>query len=155
MNRIAAIAAALVLIVGSSSANAAQPQDVANDIADEVMSPFCPGVTLLECPSAQAYQLRERILAWVKKGWSSERVMDGLEQQFGPGIRAAPPRSGSGLVAWIVPALAVAAGLCAMLLVRRRATTHRPPDEVSGEPVSPEERLRLAAELDAVRKQSW
>jgi cytochrome c-type biogenesis protein CcmH/NrfF len=156
MSRIALVTAALYLILGAASASAAEPQDLANDIADEVMSPFCPGVTLLECASSQSYELRDRILRWVEKGWGRERIMDRLEQQFGPGIRAAPPGRGSGLVAWIVPGLAVAAALGVMaLLVRRWGRVGGSETEAHHPPISSEDRRRISAELDAARRQPW
>jgi cytochrome c-type biogenesis protein CcmH/NrfF len=156
MTRLGVVTAAVCLALVASPSAAAEPQDVANDIADEVMSPFCPGVTLLECPSSQSYELRGEILGWVEKGWDKERIMDRLEQQFGPGIRATPRGGGSGLVAWVVPGLAVAAAAGVMVLLLRRwcrAGPHR--DEVIETPISAEDRLRLSAELEEVRRQTW
>lgn len=156
MSRVAAVTGALCLFLATTTAWAAEPQDVANDIADEVMSPFCPGVTLLECASSQAYELRGRIVQWVEKGRSREWIMDRLERQFGSGIRAAPQGRGSGLIAWIVPGLAAGAGLGVMALLLRRwgraASRH---EEATESPISSEDHRRLSAELEAVRRQKW
>jgi cytochrome c-type biogenesis protein CcmH/NrfF len=156
MRRLAVVAAAAGLVLVATPSGAAEPQDVTNDIADEVMSPFCPGVTLLECPSSQSYELRGEILGWVEKGWGKERILNRLEQDFGPGIRAAPRGGGSGLFAWVVPGLAVAAGVGVMALLLRRWDRVAPRRaETIDAPISPEDRLRLSAELDAVRRQTW
>jgi cytochrome c-type biogenesis protein CcmH/NrfF len=155
MSRLAVTAAVWLVLVASPLA-AAEPQDVANDIADEVMSPFCPGVTLLECPSSQSYELRGQILGWVEKGWGKERIMDRLEQQFGSGIRATPRGGGSGLIAWVVPGLAVAAAVGVMaLLLRRWGRAGTRGDEAIDTPISEEDRLRLSDELEAIRRQTW
>ena len=156
MSRVAALAAALCVVLVASPSQAQEPQDVANDIADEVMSPFCPGVTLLECSSSQSYELRGDILAWVEKGWGRERILDRLEQQFGPAIRATPQGRGSGLVAWVVPGLAVAVGLTVLaLLLRRWGRRGDEEQDAVSTPLSSEDRARLAGELEAVRRQSW
>jgi cytochrome c-type biogenesis protein CcmH/NrfF len=144
----AAVVAFLVL-VGAGPAGAA-PDDVANDISSEIMSPFCDGVTLHECPSAEALSLRARIEQWVRRGWTRDRIMNRLEQQYGASIRALPPRSGTGLVAWVGPVIAVGTGaLLAWTRARRwsrRSSPGRPaPAATEGE------RRRLERELAALR----
>ena len=138
-------------IAGSTPA-LASPQDVANDVADEIMSPYCDGVTLHDCVSPPAAELRGRILRWAQAGWSKDRIIDHLtsDDQWGDIIRAAPPAEGAGLLAWILPGLAVAAGLVAFLLVastwsKRRASQAPPP------PVSAADRSRLDQELARAR----
>jgi len=51
---IAAVATCLILLAAPA---AAAPEDVANDISNEIMSPFCDGVTLHDCPSQEALDL--------------------------------------------------------------------------------------------------
>ena len=155
MSRFASALAALFLALMTTSAWGAEPQDVANDIADAVMSPFCSGVTLLECSSSQAYELRGRIIQWVDEGRSREWIMDRLVEQFGAGIRAAPEGRGSGLIAWIVPGLAVGAGLGLMALLLHRWGRAGARHEETEPPISSEDRRRLSAELETVRKQTW
>ncbi len=144
----------LVLLLAGPAA-AAGPQDLANRIAHEVMSPFCPGVTLHDCPSKQAVELRTQIGEWAERGWSRERILDELEGEYGPSIRAVPEPEGGGLLAWVLPGLVlVAAAVTAWWLARRwvsrGARPHGP--EPAYPAASLEERRRLDAELRAMRE---
>jgi cytochrome c-type biogenesis protein CcmH len=115
------------------------------------MSPYCPGVTLHDCPSDAAIALRERIEGWARDGLSRAQIMDRLEAEFGAGIRARPPTSGRGLLAWLLPVVAVMGGLAIAWLVARRWSARRATPAID-EPVgSPSERARIEAELAALR----
>jgi cytochrome c-type biogenesis protein CcmH len=142
-------AAALIVLLGAGPAGAA-PDDVANDISSEIMSPFCDGVTLHECPSAEALSLRARIEKWVRRGWTRDRIMGRLEQQYGASIRALPPRSGTGLVAWVGPAVALGAGAL-LAWARARRWSRRAPHARPAPAATAGERRRLERELAALR----
>ena len=148
-----AFAVALVCAVAAAPALAA-PDDVANEIAGEVMSPFCPGVTLENCPSNAAVELRARITSWAEMGWSKERIMDRLVDEYGPTIRAIPPKSGSGLWAWLAPALALllGGGLAALFARRWSGKTHDAPAP-DGD-LSAELKARVDSELRSLRGQT-
>ena len=145
------IAAAATFLILLASPAAAAPEDVANDISNEILSPFCDGVTLHDCPSQEALALRDRIEAWVSEGQSRTQIMRYLEQEFGAGIRAAPPAEGAGFVAWLPPLVALAAGAAgAWAIVRKwsRRTQTAPPVSVT---MTSEERHRLDHELAMLR----
>lgn len=152
MKRAAAMALAGLLLCNLVAGVAlAASDDVANDVAGEVMSPFCPGVTLENCPSDAAVALRARIAAWAERGWSKQRIVDELVAEYGATIRAVPPASGSGLWAWIAPALALLAGAAAAGFIARRWSRHPRPSAPVGAAVSPEIRARLDDELRTLR----
>ena len=115
----AAVIAALVLL---ASPAAAGPEDVANNIASKVMSPFCPGVTLHDCPSAAAQDLRDRIERWARQGLSEGQILDALEADYGVGIRSTPPAGDGGWLAWALPGTALVVGLVLGWLLLRRWT---------------------------------
>ena len=96
-------------------------------IANELMSPYCPGRTLAECPSEQAQTLRMWILTQAAAGRSQDEVMADLLERFGDGILAAPRPEGFGLAAYVIPVvLFVLGGLLVMVFLRRQ--TRRPPE---------------------------
>jgi cytochrome c-type biogenesis protein CcmH/NrfF len=140
-----------VLVLSMPVAAWAEPEDVANRISSEVMSPYCPGVTLHDCPSDAAVQLRDRILGWAAAGWSEDRILDRLEAEYGASIRSTPPASGVGLGAWIAPVAAVALGLAGAWFVARRWSRRREPP--AGADPSVAQRTRLDAELAQVREE--
>ena len=146
---------ALVLALGIALAPAAAlaaPEDVANEISREIMSPYCPGITLHDCPSDPAMKMRERIAGWAEDGWSKQEILTHLETEWGDVIRATPPTEGAGLLAWILPGLAVLCGAIGAFFVgrawaRRRAAAPAPP------PVSSSDRARLEKELADLRSE--
>lgn len=145
------VAAAVTCLILLASPAAAAPEDVANDISNEIMSPFCDGVTLHDCPSQEAQELRNRIEAWVSEGRSRTQIMSHLEREFGAGIRAAPTAEGAGFVAWIPPLVALAAGAAgAWAIVRKwsRRTQAAPRVSVT---MTSEEGHRLEQELAMLR----
>ncbi|MDQ3645926.1 MAG: cytochrome c-type biogenesis protein CcmH [Actinomycetota bacterium] len=144
----------LVLVLGTPAA--AGPEDLANDISAEVMSPFCPGVTLHDCSSEEANELRARIEGWARAGWTRSRIMRELEAEFGSSIAAAPPRRGSNLIAWLLPAVVLAAGAGGAWLVARRMTSRgatgpTAPTDQELPLATPAERARLGRELASHR----
>jgi cytochrome c-type biogenesis protein CcmH len=147
----------LVIVALAFPAAAQSPEDLANDISRKVMSPFCPGVTLHDCPSQSALDMRDRIEGYARAGMSEAAIMVRLEAEYGEAIRAEPSSEGAGIVAWILPALgALAGGALALMLIRRwtagrpRQLAEEPPSVAS----SPAERQRLDAELGRLRSES-
>jgi cytochrome c-type biogenesis protein CcmH/NrfF len=96
-------------------------------VEGRVMSTWCPGLTLAECPSAQAAVLRQRIAARVAEGWTNRRIDAWLVGDYGEGVLGRP-RSAA---AFLVPAAAVLLGGLAVALVVRG----RPGDTSSSSPV--------------------
>lgn len=140
-----AICVAMLLMLASASAAAEDEVGrAARDLSGELMSPFCPGRTLADCPSPDAAHLRRQIEARLEAGESTEAIVAAFTEQYGEALLAAPPRSGWGMVAWVVPGLAVctAGALLVLWLRRHRAAPAGPPSPAA--PADP----RLAAELD-------
>jgi cytochrome c-type biogenesis protein CcmH/NrfF len=142
----------LALLVGlalSPPAVGAGPQDVANSVSEQIMSPFCPGVTLHDCPSDNAVALRARIARWAAKGWSRSRIMTKLLSEY-TDIRAVPSDRGAGLIVWLLPpgALLVGAGIAWVLTRRWTRSGHDPEPHAE---LGPQERSRLEEELALVR----
>lgn len=140
---------AVVLALAPTAASAS-PEDTANEIAREIMSPYCPGLTLHDCPSGPAMEMRERIAGWAEDGWSKQEILTHLETQWGDVIRATPPTEGAGLLAWVLPGIAVVCGALAAFFVGRAWARRRdaaPPPA----PLSSGDRERLDKELAEMR----
>ena len=122
MRRVFVVLAALLVLV--PSALAAAPRFTMDEIEREVMCPVC-GTRLDLSHSPAAEQIRTYIERKRDAGWTKAQVEDALVAQFGPTIRAETPSSGSGLVAWLVPAVAALGGIAvaavAILAWRRRS----------------------------------
>lgn len=150
MRRALVLIAVLLAVPGTAHAG---PEDVANEVAQEVMSPYCPGVTLHDCPSSSAQDMRQEIAAWARDGMSKEEIMTRLEDEFGPSIRAVP-RGGGGVAAWLLPAIALVAGAAGAIVLARRWSRRSPEAAAPAPAASPEAAARLNAELDRLRAES-
>lgn len=75
----------------------------ATEVTRELMSPFCPGVTVAECPSSQARSLEAWIVVQADSGRSKDEVLADLYDRYGDQVRAAPRAEGFGLAAYLVP----------------------------------------------------
>jgi cytochrome c-type biogenesis protein CcmH len=118
MRRIAL--ALLTLIALAPAASAANDGGFSRELESELMSPFCPGRSLIECPSPQATELRLWIQAQEKAGVSRGDVEARLFEQFGDTLRHSPRAEGWGLWAYLVPGLAMLAGGVLVLGFLRR-----------------------------------
>jgi cytochrome c-type biogenesis protein CcmH/NrfF len=141
---------ALVFLVTTGPAHAESPSTVATAVSHNVMSPFCPGLTLHDCPSDAAAALRARIESWAREGRSRTEIMTTLRAEYGPSIAASPEPRGRGLAAWLVPVAAVLAGGAVMTAALRR--WNEPAGAVPNRrELSSDERARLDRELTRIR----
>jgi cytochrome c-type biogenesis protein CcmH/NrfF len=105
---------------GSPTALAADEPNWAYELWHDLMSPYCPGRTLAECPSPAADELRLWILTQAAAGADRSEVEASLYARFGDEIRTTPRAEGWGLAAYVIPSLAFLAFGGVVLLVLRR-----------------------------------
>ena len=122
------------------------------ELGNELMSPFCPGRALAECPSPNAADLRQWILDQEEAGVSREAVEEQLFARWGDQLRQSPRAEGVGLVAYVVPALAVLVGAAIVAFFLRRQAAARPaaaPPAAPAAGVDPELERLIDQELEA------
>lgn len=138
---VAAALGALVAVVTLGSAP--DPNSVASPeaVSGRVMSPFCPGLTLEECPSQQAAELRSQIATKVRAGATNSEIDDWIVANYGESALARPRT----FMAWLAPALAAGLGLLALLFLLRR----RQPPELQGAPpeISEADRAKVRQDM--------
>lgn len=113
--------AVLVALLTAVPAGAAE-DSYYYELWNGLMSPFCPGRSLMDCPSGQATELREWIQAQDEAGQSRDAVETALYERFGDAILQAPRAEGFGLAAYLVPMVAIlfGTGVVATFLIRQR-----------------------------------
>lgn len=137
--RLRVVVLAVVALVAAGTVAAAGPPNAA-DLEAELVCPVCE-TTLDQSNVPIAQQMKVFIRVRIAAGDSEQEIKDALVGEFGPGVLATPPRSGFGLVAWLLPLGALVVGAIAVSLLilywsRRRA----PPNGV--QPMDPQlERL--------------
>jgi cytochrome c-type biogenesis protein CcmH len=142
----AALLSLLLLLAGAAGAE----ETWSAALERELMSPYCPGRSLTECPSPQATELRLWIQAQERAGVPREAVEARLFEEFGDQLRHAPRAEGFGLWAYLVPAGALLAGGAFVLVFLRRQRGAAPVPAAAGPPPrDPDLERRLDEELEA------
>lgn len=147
---------ALLIIFGSVLAAPLQTCAQAPNVNDadaaaiaifgNVLSPFCPGRLLRDCPSSSAAELRESIRGKLQRGATSEEVLDELYLKYGDELRAAPEKRGFGMVAWLAPFVFLVSGAIVILLWLRSSKASAT-DVAAAGTLDPEMRKRIEAEM--------
>ena len=95
----------------------------AHALSRDLMSPFCPGRTLADCPSPDAAAVRQEIRALVDRGVAEAEIRSMLEARYGDAVRGVP----KSLWGWLLPGLILLAGAVALLVALRRLSRAAPP----------------------------
>lgn len=128
-----------LMLPDAAGASAAQVDDVdtnAQRLFSQLMSPYCPGLLLADCPSQDAFDLRAEIRARLAAGETPAQVEEALYARFGESIRATPEPRSWGLLLWAAPFVVLAGSLGGLAWY----LAHRRPVE--------EPQLQPAADLD-------
>ena len=142
-----ALLALLAGPAGGQETRAPNTSPEARDIFRTVMSPFCPGLTLADCPSPAAYDLRDEIRARLEAGETPDAILDSLVAEYGQEVLGNPSGTPLGRLAVAIPVgVALLAGLGAAVFVRRavRARWEAPTGTAL---MTPEAEARLDDEL--------
>jgi cytochrome c-type biogenesis protein CcmH len=138
------VAALLVSVLVAAPARAADPPNAA-DLEAELVCPVCE-TTLDQSNAPVAERMKAYIRERIAAGDTEQEIKDALVAEFGPAVLATPAKSGFGLLAWVIPLLALAGGAVALaLLIRGWSRRRAPPDET--ESLDPELERRLDEEL--------
>jgi cytochrome c-type biogenesis protein CcmH/NrfF len=106
-------------------AQAADAKGWAYDLANEMMSPYCPGRSIADCPSPQAQTLRMWLIVQESAGRAKADVEQELVERYGESMLGAPRAKGVGLTAYALPAVAFVAGGALLVWFLRKQTRGR------------------------------
>lgn len=98
---------------------AAEPRTTVQEVNNAIMSPACPGKLLAACPSAEGAQLRELVRRKVEAGETLEQIVQYFVDVYGPEVLPVPPPKGFNLAAWLMPFMALFAGLGVVVVLIR------------------------------------
>jgi cytochrome c-type biogenesis protein CcmH len=140
---VAAALPAAAAVEGGAAPSVAAPGGFGHELAADLMSPFCPGRALADCPSPDAATLRAWILVQEAAGRSREDVEAELLERYGEQILSAPRARGFGITAYAIPiGVFVGGGGLVWLFLRRQTREARAEPRVRAASLSPElERL--------------
>ncbi len=123
-----------------------------DEVAGRMMSPFCPGLTLDECPSDQASRLRAEVDEMVRRGDTNAEIDRWIVDNFGEVALARP----GGSLAWVAPPLMVLAGLATVLVFLKRRSGPGPGADPAPETpeLSPQDESLFEADFKNFRRGS-
>jgi cytochrome c-type biogenesis protein CcmH len=142
------LAAVLVALALAAPAAASELHPTLGELEHEVMCPTCK--TLLELSHAPiAERMRTFIRGRIAAGETKSEIERQLVAQFGPAVLAEPPRSGLGLLAWLLPLAGVLGGVAVLAAVAHRwRRTVVVPTDLSLDAASERRLERALAEFD-------
>lgn len=104
---IASLVMAGLLYLSAFDSSSLPENPTASQVNAYVMSPYCPGLTLEECPSVQAGNLRSEISQRLASGSSGPELENWLVTTYGEGVLGRPRRAGI----FLLPAMLFATGI--------------------------------------------
>jgi cytochrome c-type biogenesis protein CcmH len=145
MRRLAAIGAMLALAACPAALASGQPRASQADLEGEIMCPVC-STTLDQSDSPIARNMKADIARRIAAGESKQEIKDALVAEFGPGVLASTGGGGLGVLAWLVPLVALVAGAI-VLAVLVRGWSRRRSSSADATSIDPELDRRLDEEL--------
>lgn len=97
-------------------------EQLTRDLANELMSPYCPGRTISSCPSKNARKLEDFILEQAEAGQSRDEIEATLVEEFG---RDKLGSVTSPHVVWTASAIALLAALLIGVWAYRRVASRQ------------------------------
>lgn len=120
---------------------------LAQQISNEIYSPFCPGKTLEMCPSSGASEVRQHIQQMARDGVDRQEIIEVVIADIGEKYRiVAPPAQDNYMLLGLLIAAFVFFLLVVIVLTRRAraaGASEREAGEGAGEELSAEDRLYL------------
>jgi cytochrome c-type biogenesis protein CcmH len=126
-------------------------EQVVYEVAGQLRCVVCQNLSVADSPSEMANQMRGVVRERLAAGDSPEQVIQYFVDKYGEWILLEPRRSGFTLLVWILPPIAVLAGLAAVALLLRRWTRRQRRGAPQPRPVDAavSERIRREMESEA------
>ena len=132
--------------------------DQVNAVAHELYCPECENIPLDVCPSQACADMRSEIRQKLELGWTKDQIKQYYVQRYGDRVVGAPPAHGWNWLAYIVPPVAILAGVAILYSLFRawkapaRGSAQQAA-EAQNPPAEPDDYIaRLEAELKEAKK---
>lgn len=92
------------------------------EIAGQLRCPVCVSESVAESNSPISVQMRQEIQAQLEQERSQAEILAYFEERYGDWVLLEPPKRGLHLLVWLLPLIAAACGLAALVYFVRRWT---------------------------------
>jgi len=99
------------LALAQGSGPGAVTDDQVNAVARQLYCPVCENIPLDVCGTQACAQWRELIREKLGQGWGEQQIKDYFVAQYGDRVLGVPPAHGLNWLVYIVPPLAILAGI--------------------------------------------
>lgn len=124
--------AVLGLVQAAGSTGPPSVNEQVNAVSATLRCPTCQGLSIKDSPSVLAAGSRQIVEEQVRQGRSQEQIRQYFVDRYGPYVLLSPDPAGPGLLAWLIPAVALpGAGILGWRRLRGRRT---PAPAVAAEP---------------------
>lgn len=134
------------ILAGGTSVVAAPAKTTVQEVGEGLTCQCGCGLTVANCnhPSCGfAIPTRGEITGMINRGMSRLQILQSFRHKYGEKVLSAPTTEGFNLLAWVMPYVAVAAGV---LLIVIATTRWRRPEDTSGAAAHP---VAASVEFDA------
>jgi len=118
MRRIAIVVGILAVLAAVAAVAVPRPQtpeERVARIAAELRCPVCQGLSVNDSPSESAREMRAMIERGVAEGRTDDEIRDQFRAAYGDWILLAPPTDDARGLVWLVPLVAIGAGILLVL----------------------------------------
>lgn len=133
MRRIAiavGVLAVLAAVATVAVPRAETPEERVARIAAELRCPVCQGLSVNDSPSESAREMRAMIERGVAEGRTDDEIREQFRAAYGDWILLSPPTDDARGLVWLVPLIAIGAGILLVLSrLRGPAAGQRPTSE--------------------------
>lgn len=123
----------------------APPPDRTEQLAHQLRCPVCQGESVADSNAETALSMEARIAELVEEGHSDDEVLAYFTSRYGDWVLLDPPFDARNAALWVLPPVGLALGVVAVWRWRRGGHDPYPP-------LSTEDRSRLAAEIEDLRR---
>lgn len=105
------------------------------DLSKQLLCPQCAGQTIHQSQSPIAENMRSRVCSLIEEGLSDQEILEYFVERYSTNILSSPPKTGFSLTIWVVPPVAIGAGILFLLLTLKLL---RSKNQISGQAVEDE-----------------
>jgi cytochrome c-type biogenesis protein CcmH len=122
------VALAAVVVVGLVVGEDTE-RDRIEALGKRIKCPVCQGEPIADSPSETSRAMMDIVAERVEAGETDDQIVDYFVSRYGDGILLDPPFEGRTLALWLLPGVALIAGI--VLIIGRRRTPDSSDSEVS------------------------